>query len=170
MKKSFLPDQSAQKKNPRSQDFSIHSIRVHKTISVYLLPCLRCIFSYLIFSPPTLFELFFALRSFVHLARDFTTSRKVGSLFPALPISHISSASHPLASVSFDYRRETCRLSAETAARAFFLFYSLNVCDTQMAPLANNRSRRFPRSRHDRPAPFNPNAISRPYVSQCVHT
>lgn len=77
-------------------------------------------------------------------ARDFTTSQKVRSLFPALPNASYFPGIASFV-VSFDYRHETRRLFLETSVR-IFLFHPLNIHGVQVSTtsLANNRSCHFP--------------------------
>lgn len=80
-------------------------------------------------------------------ARDFTTSRKVCSLFPALPMPHIFPAS-PFLSCHLIIVMKLAGNFSRNARPPVFLFHPLNVCGTRVstASLANNRSWHFLRS------------------------
>jgi len=79
------------------------------------------------------------LLTLARLARDFTIFRKVGSLFPSLPMPHIFPASPIPFAVPFDYRHETHRLSPEMLARVFLFPF---LCERMWHSSLNGVSRK----------------------------
>lgn len=143
MKKSFLLDHSCKKLTVRKISMhrmrmcgrwsSPHSSRIPSPYSILFRCCLEPFLD--------------APISRVARARDFTTSRKVCSLFPALPMPHIFPAS-PFLSCHLIIVMKLAGNFSRNARPPVFLFHPLNVCGTRVstASLANNRSWHFLRS------------------------